>query len=757
MITSKKVIIFSSFFATVGLIGTTSVLLSSCGETTNVETPPENNAPTNPNIPSMPNDGNTNNGNNNSNSNNNETITPDVNNGNNGNNGQGPEQKPNPNPESPETKPDVKPELNQIELTKLKSLPEDLDAINSYSDIKKDLLNFDNQKTWTLYNTDANNLSAQPMYIANSNDTIKLRMQMLYTQNENWNSYFTNNLNHIDGKIPLLTFKKNYTNDIETQFNNLITRAVSSVWSPNGDYMPRPYKQAFGGCSFIIPWITEGPIWPFATKNNHDLANTGDLFGPSDSDNITRVWNYYNVTKNSGIWVTNWNRISSPLQKTNKSDFINKVNDTILKSKLSYSNTMYKYDAFFYKVSDQDVYSTRINTGSGGTQLAQFRLFDNSMTDFQANGMAKRRSFDDWYKSNYWDYDFNLNVDNVLGHRNTINKVENIYLDFSKLLTIDTNSTSDYNVVDSSPIISFGLNLPLLSALREASNLALLVRSLYKHWSSIKSSAYFDLFSRLVNDIYNQKIGIKKAWEYIQNIKNAIPSKYPVDQISNDSSNTSTSNQAGYAKVLDDYNWSINTKSNINIDNLGWTIEKIVNDMSYWTLPYQYIIPQLFKNDIYVSYKINKINSEYTNDFKIYDGKTKTFNIINIFNGTVNNGNNTNNKLPSNLSSSNMTISLKDFVMKDPLNNNSIISKIDDANNNTLTAENIYNISNTGTTENKKISYNEDEKAIEISWSLSLNNNINQSKQAQQFDYLSKTMLFDKKQLVNINKEFVQN
>ncbi|MBR2652063.1 hypothetical protein IKD56_01585 [bacterium] len=132
-------------------------------------------------------------------------------------------------------------------------------------------------------------------------------------------------------------------------------------------------------------------------------------------------------------------------------------------------------------------------------------------------------------------------------------------------------------------------------------------------------------------------------------------------------------------------------------------------------MPYQYIIPQLFKNDIYVSYKINKINSEYTNDFKIYDGKTKTFNIINIFNGIVNNGNNTNNKLPSNLANSNMTISLKDFVMKNPLNNNSIISKIDDANNNTLTAENIYNISNTGTTENKKISYNKDEKALEIS------------------------------------------
>ncbi|MBR2652067.1 hypothetical protein IKD56_01605 [bacterium] len=144
-------------------------------------------------------------------------------------------------------------------------------------------------------------------------------------------------------------------------------------------------------------------------------------------------------------------------------------------------------------------------------------------------------------------------------------------------------------------------------------------------------------------------------------------------------------------------------------------------------MPYQYIIPQLFKNDIYASYKINKINSEYT-DFKIYDGKTKTFNIINIFNGTVNNSNNSNNsKLISNLPSSNMTISFKDFVMKNPsnnnsiisktddANNNSIISKIDDVNNNTLTAENIYNISNTGTTENKKISYNEDEKAIEIS------------------------------------------
>ena len=40
MKTSKKVILFSSIFATIGLIGTTSVLLSSCGETTSVDTPP---------------------------------------------------------------------------------------------------------------------------------------------------------------------------------------------------------------------------------------------------------------------------------------------------------------------------------------------------------------------------------------------------------------------------------------------------------------------------------------------------------------------------------------------------------------------------------------------------------------------------------------------------------------------------------------------------------------------------------------------
>ena len=69
MKTSKKVIIFSSFFATIGLIGSASVLLSSCGQTTNVETPPEN-TPITPDVPSIPNNGNTNNGNNNSNSNN---------------------------------------------------------------------------------------------------------------------------------------------------------------------------------------------------------------------------------------------------------------------------------------------------------------------------------------------------------------------------------------------------------------------------------------------------------------------------------------------------------------------------------------------------------------------------------------------------------------------------------------------------------------------------------------------------------------
>ncbi|MBR2652070.1 hypothetical protein IKD56_01620 [bacterium] len=185
MKTSKKVIIFSSFFATVGLIGTTSVLLSSCGQTANVETPPENNAPITPNIPSIPNipnNGNTNNGNNNSNGNNNDSTTPDDNNG---NIGQDPEQKPNPDQNPDQLPPGTKPELNPTELTRLRSLPTDLDVVNSYDDIKKDFLNFDNQKTWSLYNTNANNLSAQDTYIANSGNTLKLRMQMLYTQNEN--------------------------------------------------------------------------------------------------------------------------------------------------------------------------------------------------------------------------------------------------------------------------------------------------------------------------------------------------------------------------------------------------------------------------------------------------------------------------------------------------------------------------------------------------------------------------------------------
>ena len=171
--------------------------------------------------------------------------------------------------------------------------------------------------------------------------------------------------------------------------------------------------------------------------------------------------------------------------------------------------------------------------------------------------------------------------------------------------------------------------------------------------------------------------------------------------------------------------------------------------MSYWTLPYQYVIPQLFKNDIYCTYKVNGLNNQYINEVKVYDGNSKSFSPIEILNGIVDTNVNSN---------FNLTVDLKDFVMKDQKNNNQVVSKWDDRNNDTLNAKNIYDIANTGTTEGKNISYDDLEKALKISWNVVLNSNqTNKSSQAQQFDYLSKTMLFDKKQLVNINKDFALN
>ena len=257
MKTSKKVILFSSIFATIGLIGTTSVLLSSCGETTSVDTPDKPNTPDTPNITNVPSnpgnnsggtitpDDNVNNGNNGNQNNNGSTTTPD----NNGSNGNGNSQSPS------------LPSTPTIELTKKEATPEDLDLISSMDSIKEDFSNFDKKQTWSLYNTDSNVLAGQNVPIVNSNDTLKLRAQMLYTQCENSNSYFSNNLNSFDTGIKLLTFNKDYNNnDALSKFNSALSDAVNSVWATNGDYMPRPYKQMFGGATFKVPWITEDTI-----------------------------------------------------------------------------------------------------------------------------------------------------------------------------------------------------------------------------------------------------------------------------------------------------------------------------------------------------------------------------------------------------------------------------------------------------------------------------------------------------------------
>ena len=657
----------------------------------------------------------------------------------------------------PEVKPEVKPELNKIELTKEEAAPKDLDLISKDS-IKDDFSNFDKKQTWSLYNTDSNVLAGQNVPIVNSNDTLKLRTQMLYTQCENSNSYFSNNLNSFDTGIQLLTFNKDYNNnDALSKFNSALSDAVNSVWATNGDYMPRPYKQMFGGAQFKVPWITERPI---VINNNKDLSKTGDLFGPTQSHTDSRHWNYYSTTCNTGWWVTTWKRIKTPLASTNLNDFVTNVqNNSNTTQKVSYSNRMYKYDSFYYKLLDKDFLSKRIPTGSNGYQHAQFRVFDNSLPWLQNNKVVTNRSLDDWYSGNYWNYSYTWNIDKILGVTNTLNKIENIYLDFSKLLTIDSETTSNYNVNDSSPILIFGWNIPLFSALREASNLALLVRHLYNNWTAIKQSQLFVSFASLVNDIYNQKIGVKDAWNYIKNVEtsagsgnnDALP-EYKLESYYSDLDKTDPI--AGYAKILNKYNWAISNKDDINVNNLGWTIQKIVNNMSYWTLPYQYIIPQLFKNDIYCSYKIDGINGEYTNDFKIYDGNSKTFNPINIFNGEIN-GKPNNDSSTNNNSNFNLTLDIKNFIMKDPKNNNNIIAGVGYSND-TLNAKNIYDIANTGTTKDKKINYNKSEDALQISWSLVLNDK-NQTKQMLELDYWSKAGLFDKKQLININKEFVQN
>lgn len=584
------------------------------------------------------------------------------------------------------------------------------------NDISNDFRSFGNKNNFQLFNTNSLDLNYENLPIGTSNNFLKLRAQMQYHQSEYWCHYISNNLNHVDSSIPLLSFgnnNKNFYNTRLADLTNLVDQAIGSVWSTNAKDMPRPNKQPFSGAKFAIPDSSVEYI--HTSHGNHpaydvtDLSHTKDLFGPSRTNNNSRKWNYYSILSPSNvIQSTIWTSFYNPVNDGNQANLKNAIVNKLQTSNLELKNNSFKYSNLVYKLPEINEFVARGGrTVQGGEQEAHFKLFDNSLPKFQT-GTVRDRSLNSWYEGNYTNYDWNNDRNGsirkeALGNFNTVNKVENIYVDFSKLLKIDDNlttayatSTNDAWTTSNPPQLVFGWNTELFGALKEVSLLAQWVKSFYNHWSQISnySPVLKANFERLINDIYNERISNVGVTNYIQKVRS-----------SNGVNNTynSGTTKAEYSKILSNNNWTLHAQDHsVN----SWGLTNIVNDLQKQAFVYDYVLPQVFKNDIYANYQIQGSSEWVSNELntKIFDGATKTFKSISMIDYGV----------ARKTYNNDVSMFLKNFYMKD-VNTNAIIAGTGNQNNNTtLSAWNIANVSGSNT--RTKSSYDGNNAALKVTW-----------------------------------------
>lgn len=572
------------------------------------------------------------------------------------------------------------------------------------NDISNDFRKFANKTDFQLFNTNNLDLKYENLPIGTSNNFLKFRAQVEYFQNFKDNYWVSNNLNHVDSNIPLLSFNNTGNMNYENKFQNLVDQAIGSVWSTGDNDMPIPTKVSGQQGIFSIPKssipsnIGSNSLYDY----ERNLNNTKQLFGSSQNNNESRKWNYYSVLSNANIWSTIWTGWGfNPVGRGDKTSLKNTILKKLQPSNLELSNNSFKYSNLTYKVPVINELIANIEGASW--QDAHFKLFDNSLPKFQT-GTVRNRSLNDWYNNNYVDFTRDNPIKrDALGNFNTVNKVENIYVDFSKLLKIDDNlttayatSTNDAWTTSNPPKLVFGWNTELFGALKEVSLLAQWVKIFYNHWNQISSysTGLKANFERLINDIYNERINNVGVTNYIQKVRS-----------SNGVNNTynSATTKADYSNVLSNNNWTLHTQDHsVN----SWGLTNIVNDLQQQAFVYDYVLPQVFKNDIYANYQIQGSSEWVSNELntKIYDGATKTFKAVSMIDYSV----------ARKTYNNDVSMFLKNFYMKD-VNTGAIIAGTGNQNNNTtLSARNIANVSGSNT--RTKSSYDTSQQALKVTW-----------------------------------------
>lgn len=584
-------------------------------------------------------------------------------------------------------------------------------SINDISD--SEISNDFNQlgDSFNIWNTNQNDIFNQSLKIGSSAKKFQFHTQLeiidavIFWSINHYNNWIVNSLNTLDSGINQLNYSKNL--NLSSILNNTINNSIDSVWMNDATTnAPFIYKQTFGGGKFNPPNRTG--------NNDSDLNKTQNLYGPSIYSNLTRKWNYFSIGGDTGAYYFNQKMfdINNPQGAingkeqikylSNKNYWINQVKNNFETHSFNIKNNSFCLDELIYKVNSNPLTISQdiLSTSNYDVRKAKFRIFDATE---QNSKLIRNRSVDNWYKNNYVDWAWNQNESTPLGinQPNKINKVSSMWVDFKNLIQVDEDATTSYsingnaNTSTNAPVLKFGWNLELFGALKEAKLLAEYVRSFFDNWTSIInfSNGVKNSFINLVNDIYNEKVGI----EIVQNFVNQIRSTNGVKD-----NYTPSITKANYALILEKNNWDLQETSG-TINSVGFS--NVIQTISNWALPYDYVLPQIFKNDIYVNYKIEGSDNWNVNELntKIFDGSSKSWLPLQMIDYGVQKQNYNND----------ISMWVKNFYMKD-INTGDLIASKNTSLNSTLNETNIYNLSKNQT--KTKIAWNSSQQALKVTW-----------------------------------------
>lgn len=414
--------------------------------------------------------------------------------------------------------------------------------------------------------------------------------------------------------------------------------------------------------SYVNPETRQYSWWSFSDRNNFNPNSNDNKTNNIFSNNIVEIQNQFNSIYNN-IFTSSTKLIKNKKFTLNTKSFITN-------NQLGDSNDKYLGNKIYNDV--------KINNND--TSVA-FRVYDNSTQNFQDD------KFDKYFNTTIYEYpkDVLKEPDGAkIGNFDTRNMLSQLNIDLSELINIDSNATdnettNDGKVWTSAPKIQFGWNLDLLNSIKEAKTIGNIVYKIYQNFDKIYhfngNQELAKNVNKLLNDIYFGKIGLNRINEYLDQLQKS--NGTAMAYIANNNNN----NPADYIVNAAKYGWNFgiaNNNGNISFINTysGKTNNKW-NELFDMSIIYNYVLPQIFQNDIYVDY--TSTGSNVVNTVKIYDGNTCSWQPIYI---------NDYGYQAEHLDN-NVNVNIKNIYMKTV--DNVLVAGIGSSNN-SLNLNNVYNI-----------------------------------------------------------------